>query len=570
MRSRIAGVIVFALCCAAWLVLAPAGIGGSTSYITTHGTSMEPSFHTGDLAVIRPASRYRIGDVVAYRSTLLHTVVLHRIVALQGARYVLKGDNNNFRDPTFPDHSQVVGSLRLRVAGGGRILGRLLAPVPVALFTGGAAALLLFLGSGQRRRRRRHARRQGPPEPRKRSRIVASHHTPPTRHPHAEHVLAGAAATAFVFLLLGLLAFVPPASHMVAVKTPYTERVSVAYAAPAPAGLVYPGGVVKTGDPVFTKLVHRLAVTVGYRLDAAGNIPQRLSGSVQVFVKVNSPSGWSRTLPLGKPARFTGEFGTSRVALDVTALRTLLARVETMTGTAASATYQVSLITRAHVAGTLDGRPLTSDFHPSLDFQLDAVQLRPAAAVDGKVASSRSGTISSPASAPSMLRVRGHGVPVTTARRIVLGGLLLAALGALLGGLLWILGKRRRTDPASRIHVQHGHLIVPIAGDAPDAGRPAIDVTSIVALVALAERSERLILHHHDADTGTDTYLVDDEGCLYRYRIEAAARPQAAHGPEVVRFRLAQDVAPSVAVAAPDGGPRTTPGCTTPIRRFGS
>ena len=55
-------------------------IGGSTRYVVTNGDSMEPLFHSGDLALVRPAGQYKVGDIVAYWSTLLHTVVLHRIV----------------------------------------------------------------------------------------------------------------------------------------------------------------------------------------------------------------------------------------------------------------------------------------------------------------------------------------------------------------------------------------------------------------------------------------------------------------------------------------------------------
>jgi hypothetical protein len=63
---------------------------------------------------------------------------------------------------------------------------------------------------------------------------------------------------------------------------------------------------------------------------------------------------------------------------------------------------------------------------------------------------------------------------------------------------------------------------VPIA-TVPLAGRTPIDVTTIDALVALAERGERLILHHHGVDA--DTYLVDDGGTLFRFRIGRDALP---------------------------------------------
>ena len=102
LRTRLllgAGVV---LLLAAWLVAGPAQLGGRTTYVSTHGISMEPRFHTGDLALVRPAAGYRVGDVVAYRSTVLHSVVLHRIIARDGDRYVFKGDNNDFIDPVHP------------------------------------------------------------------------------------------------------------------------------------------------------------------------------------------------------------------------------------------------------------------------------------------------------------------------------------------------------------------------------------------------------------------------------------------------------------------------------------
>ena len=77
-----------ALVAVAWHFFAPSNIGGSTRYVVTSGVSMQPHFHTGDLAITRPASTYRVGDVVAYHSTLLHVTVLHRIIARHGNRYV--------------------------------------------------------------------------------------------------------------------------------------------------------------------------------------------------------------------------------------------------------------------------------------------------------------------------------------------------------------------------------------------------------------------------------------------------------------------------------------------------
>ncbi len=83
---------------------------------------MEPRFHTGDLAVVRPADHYSVGEIVAYHSTLLHVLVLHRIVAQKGNTYVFKGDNNNFLDPVRPNRSELLGALWFRVPHGGVLI----------------------------------------------------------------------------------------------------------------------------------------------------------------------------------------------------------------------------------------------------------------------------------------------------------------------------------------------------------------------------------------------------------------------------------------------------------------
>ena len=66
---------VAALVLAAVWFFWPTALGGGTTYVSTHGSSMEPRFSTGDLAILRPAGSYEVGDVVAYRSESLDTIV---------------------------------------------------------------------------------------------------------------------------------------------------------------------------------------------------------------------------------------------------------------------------------------------------------------------------------------------------------------------------------------------------------------------------------------------------------------------------------------------------------------
>src|SRR5271165_6217913 len=155
----VAGALGLVVLVCAWHTFAPTALGGSTSYVVTDGISMEPRFHTGDLAVVRSQSSYHVGEIVAYYSNEFHTIVLHRIIALDGARYVFKGDHNNFVDFEHPARSQLIGALWIHAPGAGARLESLRSPVLTgALFSLG---VLLLAGTlyTQRRRLRGKARR---------------------------------------------------------------------------------------------------------------------------------------------------------------------------------------------------------------------------------------------------------------------------------------------------------------------------------------------------------------------------------------------------------------------------
>lgn len=149
-----------ALCIAAWAALAPAKVGGSTTYVVTTGVSMLPHFHAGDLVLLRKQSTYHVGDVAGYHNAQLGVTVMHRIVAIEGGHYFFKGDNNDFTDSYHPTAAQIVGAEWIHLPGWGNFLLTLRAPVVAAVVLG---VMWLFLfwprsGSSRRLRRRRNAR----------------------------------------------------------------------------------------------------------------------------------------------------------------------------------------------------------------------------------------------------------------------------------------------------------------------------------------------------------------------------------------------------------------------------
>ncbi len=119
LRRTAADILVFALIVVAAFAIWPVRLGGGTSYIIIKGTSMEPKFHTGDLAVLRSQDSYRKGDIVAYRipagSAGAGHLVIHRIIGRSHGGYLMKGDNRTTPDTWYPKASDVLGKFRLLV-----------------------------------------------------------------------------------------------------------------------------------------------------------------------------------------------------------------------------------------------------------------------------------------------------------------------------------------------------------------------------------------------------------------------------------------------------------------------
>jgi signal peptidase I len=144
-RWAVVVVLGAAAAAATWWFFAPPALGGSTSLAIVDGSSMRPTYQPDDLVFLRPSASYRVGDVVAYHSALIHRVVLHRIVAIRDGRYTFKGDSNNFLDPEQPTRSAFVGKRWFSLPAVGRVATLLHTPWIAAALAG---VLVLAFGLG--------------------------------------------------------------------------------------------------------------------------------------------------------------------------------------------------------------------------------------------------------------------------------------------------------------------------------------------------------------------------------------------------------------------------------------
>ena len=302
-KKLIPGVLGLVAVACVWYFFAPTALGGKDSYVVTDGISMKPRFHGGDLAVVRSQSNYNVGEIVAYHNHMFHTVVLHRIVGRDGARYVFKGDNNTFLDFEHPARSQLMGALRLHLPGMGTKLESLRSPALVGVLV--AIAVLLFGGAVFTRRRRRRMRER---------RLDQDHGSSPRRVPQpplgaSAGMLAVGALALLPFLALTVLGFSRASKALLPFSVPYKQSAKLSYAAAATPGPSYPDDRAVTGDPLFTHVIHTVQLGYDYRFESSS--PHSLAGTASLEAKLVSSSGWQMNLQLAPPIRFRGVTRTS-------------------------------------------------------------------------------------------------------------------------------------------------------------------------------------------------------------------------------------------------------------------
>ncbi len=377
----------------AWFWLAPVGLGGSTSYVVTHGVSMQPRLHTGDLAVVRSRSSYHVGEIVAYDNKMLHTIVLHRIIGRAGGRYIFKGDNNNFVDFEHPAASQLIGALWLHVARAGVPLQSIGSPALVGALV--AVGLLLLTGSVFARRRRI----------RRRERRADGAAQPPSRRPPLDPTTSAAAVLAvgllalLPFLALALVAFTRSPSAPRPYSVSYTQSGKLSYTAAVAPGPTYPTGRVLTGDPLFTHVVNAVDFRFAYGLDAVG--VRSVTGKVSLDASVVSTDGWKTTIQLVHPTRFRGDRAQIAGTLELTSLLALIRSVQDTTK--ASGSYTLTLLPHVSASGSVHSLPLQATFAPAIPFSLTELEVQP-------VISGGSPT-AGPPPRPSPRRARSHRRP---------------------------------------------------------------------------------------------------------------------------------------------------------------
>jgi hypothetical protein len=484
---------------------------------------MVPKYRTGDLVILRRSGGYHVGEIVAYRSPLLHSIVLHRIVGESDGLFTFKGDNNAFVDPVRLPASYIDGTdfLDLPHKWAFVTFSPLILEVAVfVFFLGGVVALA------------------GPD--RKRWADIASHApSRPTGHSSvgATPWITGGAAGLCVFGGVMVLSSGATTSRDFSSSVPYTGRVAFSYHATTAPDVTYPTGVVTTGMPVFLNLVDSVAVQVAFKFESTA--PVDLKGTIRIGSMVQESDGWSHALTSSPPVAFSGPAADATVVLPLKQAVALAQEAAHETGVQQGA-ESVVVSPVVSLRGTVGGQGFSETLHPSLTFEMDPLELSLLSASGSglspqypQLVSSTSGALHRSLMVTTAAAVLGFHVDPAAATTVCLVGALGSA--SCIGAGLVMRRKRRDRGEDERALRRLRDEIVPIANDPSQSFAALVDVATLTALAGLAERFDVGLLHYREG--GRDVYFVSIGELLYR------CRPALASGrlvdPTVVRSRVA-------------------------------
>jgi signal peptidase I len=415
-----------------WYETAPSALGGSADYSITSGISMEPRFSSGDLAVVRSSSAYRVGDIVLYQSPVVHRPVLHRIIKIQDGHYYFKGDNNNFVDPGYVTRSELVGKLWVRVPLAGHVLQWLASPVKASIIAALAVLLLVggSFGGGKRRRRGRSA-------------VAGLFGRLPV---HRLERLPGMPTMAAGGLLVVLAIFVTATGFSTSMtrtgSDPQAMRHTGVFSYSAQTtrpSVAYPSGVVKTGDPIFFSNVDRARFAFSYHF--ASSKAHVVHGTIGLVAEISSDTTTlTETFPLGKAHGFTGDAARTSYVLPLAVARQFLASLATESGTPGTLTASFRAIVK--LRGFVDGEPISETFAPVLPMKVGNTSIE---MIDTTPVAPPGATYAPPSPAQAMAAVlhpvQAGAIPVLDQNQVTLLRWRLDVDDArLLAAALWLLG----------------------------------------------------------------------------------------------------------------------------------
>lgn len=474
-------------------ILAPIQMGGQATYVIISGNSMEPNFHLGDLAIVRQATSYQIGDIVTYKNAELGKNVIHRIIGFEAGHFIIKGDNNSWIDAYRPTQDEIVGKLWIYIPALGKAIEWTRIPINLAIITAVMGGILMASTFTSPSQRGKNVKKKS------------------GNFGFLEISVSVLGLLALVFLGLGIFSFTRPLLRT-GDNLQY-QQVGIFFYSAAGTPEVYDSDTVHSGEPIFPKLT--CSLNLGFAYDLAGDQLQGASGIQQLFAKVtDDQSGWQRTIQLKPQAPFNNTSFSTSATLDLCQIETLIVSVEQDTGFHPS-TYTLMIYPEVSIAGKIAGQEFHDIFEPHLIFKFDKVHfyLNTDDAQIDPLHFSKQGAVSAAGTQENTMAILGVEPRVIDVRVISALGLCLSlTMGLLLAMTIY---NTARQSQEAFIRMKYSSLLVDVYDRGLETLVPMIDVATIDDLAKIAERQNTMMLHM--TRDFLHFYFVQNSGTTYRY-----------------------------------------------------
>ena len=343
-----------------WIFFAPQTIGGQTAYVIIIGNSMEPEYHLGDLVLIRNASDYKVGDIVAYNYPAIGTV-FHRIVKNDGITFILKGDNNSWEDDYKPEYDEIIGKLWLHIPVAGKFFQYLRKPgaftLVVIIFT--ILIVLSIFPKGNRTNiKEKYIQKQS---------SFDHENEEINMNNNSSDTIYLISAVGFIALVLMFASFSQPIEQSAADNIEYTHSGYFEYYSEVPED-VFEGDVLQSGDPIYRQLNDSIDITYSYEISSVE--PISIQGTYRLLAKISESSGWNRTIEIIPISFIVENSFTSSGILDLNEIQDFMDNFEEQTGLK-STRYTLSIIPEVNIQGTIGKNDFSDTFSPELKFSMD-------------------------------------------------------------------------------------------------------------------------------------------------------------------------------------------------------
>ena len=470
---------------------------------------MYPTLQEGDLVLLRTASEYAVGDIVVYREPSIGPVI-HRIIEkTKEGCFLMQGDHNTFVDPYCPTRADIIARYWVHIPKLGTYVKQLQSPGNMAAVAGLLGVTIMSIVTNPNQRSGTKPSRRHP---------VSS-----GGGPSLPELLVIVGVVCALFLGLAGYAFTRPLERLVSRGLDYQHRGEFTYTAHAPAD-IYDAGLVRSGDPVFRKVVDRLQIGFTYQLTAAQ--PSVVGGTYRLSVEMTSSDGWKRTFELQPETPFEGASFSVTDELALSELQAVIDTLELGVGVHQKS-YTVTFLPEVKVAGRIGLHFLADSFFaPRIPFELTEQQFRLIrSGGDDPLVPVVSASIAYASSEPNTITFLKKTFYVSALRSVAAVGTVISLVGV---GVLVISALRTAgSDAASRVQQKYGALLVAIEdvtsllGDAH-----TIAVASIDDLARIAEQAGTMIMcHSHDA---WHDYYVQTDRAIFRHRLDERAAPHLA------------------------------------------